>query len=364
MSDPAAAAYIGLCRFEKFQDQEGTNLIAEPGQTLPTFEAPIACWVSSAVEYDKLLTQELPKKGYRLLRTEEVMPVQTWFEMKGFNAALGDLAAKVSETRGFQSGELRPVDFEQSHGMEGATTPEAEQNPLIITEHPYTPLPDQSAIIAFWKQEWISDDLKALLFGQDLPEEHQHILAGAMDPKPLIRTYFIVDATLRRKITKFFDLDMAFSRQGALAGRIEGENGNLGKIEYRSLFKGEAQEELKEVAPYLFDLTLPEQAYDDKDYVPKFHKDFFKSTWDPDTLERSEGLTHPDTGIFIRTTADFDTVWRHFRKFTRIQDENGKWYYWRFWESSLRPNVHALMLNGEYMIINRNKAVSRKELCS
>ena len=42
--------------------------MAEPGQTLPTIEASIACWVGSAVDYsavdyDKLLAAALPKQG-------------------------------------------------------------------------------------------------------------------------------------------------------------------------------------------------------------------------------------------------------------------------------------------------------------
>ena len=26
-------------------------------------------------------------------------------------------------------------------------------------------------------------------------------------------------------------------------------------------------------------------------------------------------------------------MWKHFRKFTKVQDEGGKWFYFRFWES-------------------------------
>lgn len=44
-----------------------------------------------------------------------------------------------------------------------------------------------------------------------------------------------------------------------------------------------------------------------------------------------------NAGIIIRAHAEFDIVRRHFRRFTRIRDERGQWYYFRFWEPSLWP---------------------------
>ncbi|MBA4490447.1 DUF4123 domain-containing protein [Paracoccus sp. S1E-3] len=35
------------------------------------------------------------------------------------------------------------------------------------------------------------------------------------------------------------------------------------------------------------------------------------------------GLWHRECGIFLRTSATFEQMWRYFRKFTRIQDETG-----------------------------------------
>jgi hypothetical protein len=43
-------------------------------------------------------------------------------------------------------------------------------------------------------------------------------------------------------------------------------------------------------------------------------------------------LWHKEPGIYVRSRADFEDLWKHFRKFTRVQDESGKWYYFRFWE--------------------------------
>ena len=39
-----------------------------------------------------------------------------------------------------------------------------------------------------------------------------------------------------------------------------------------------------------------------------------------------------ESGIYIRSGGTLDDMWKHFRKFTKVQDEQGKWFYFRFWE--------------------------------
>lgn len=193
------------------------------------------------------------------------------------------------------------ADFEAWIGVDGK--PEKESY-LTITEHEFEPLPDQSGI-PFWDQDWIAPELKDLLFGQS-------------DGGLPLRTYFIVDATLRKNITGIFDLDAV-------------------DVPVECLFKGEAAEELREVAPYLINMTLPEGAWGDKDKVPAFHQDFFKKHWEQ------------NTGVFIRSTASMDKVWGHFRKFTRVSDKNNKIVYFRFWvPSTLYPMGRYLRHSDQY----------------
>ena len=136
---------------------------------------------------------------------------------------------------------------------------------------------------------WITPKLKDVLFGQ--PE------AG-----PPVRTYLLVDATLRKAVSKVFDLDML-------------------DVETRCLFKDDAAEEWKETAPYLIDLTLPSTAWEDPSQVPAFHRSFVADHW---------GRA---TGIVVRSTADMDAIWRHFRRFTRVQvEEDMRWSLFRFWD--------------------------------
>jgi hypothetical protein len=87
-----------------------------------------------------------------------------------------------------------------------------------------------------------------------------------------------------------------------------------------SFFKGRAAIEFEKSAPYLLDLSLPENAFMDTNKVPKFQIDFFENHWGH------------STNIFIRTKAPIESVIQHFKKFTKIQDEDNKWYFFRFWE--------------------------------
>ena len=105
-----------------------------------------------------------------------------------------------------------------------------------------------------------------------------------------------------------------------MVGEFDLDNDRLG-IPLKCLFKGDKGEELKEAAPYLLDMTLPEEVLGNFDHVSSFHKDFFGKLWGQ------------DTGIFIRTTAKFDEVWNHFRRFTKVQmEEDRRWVFFRFWD--------------------------------
>jgi len=161
----------------------------------------------------------------------------------------------------------------------GQTIPLAEpyddKEYLTITEHDISPLPEQKGV-PFWDKEWIVPELKALLFDQP-------------DPQQRLNTFFVVDATLRRAITKFFDLTML-------------------DVPVKCLFT---------------DMSLTDEALNDKDKVPHFHKDFF------------ENHLGQGTGIIIRSTASMGELHHHLRKFTKVQNEKGKWCFFRFWEYSI-----------------------------
>ena len=122
-----------------------------------------------------------------------------------------------------------------------------------------------------------------------------------------MRTYLIVDAGLRTKVRIIYDLDQL-------------------DVPVRSLVRPDKAEELREVAPYLIDMTLPESAWDDRAQVPEFHIDFIANHWDQ------------GTGIIVRTSADMDAVWTHFHQFVRVQvEETQEWLFFRFWDPRTAP---------------------------
>lgn len=88
------------------------------------------------------------------------------------------------------------------------------------------------------------------------------------------------------------------------------------ELEYRCLFKGKAYDDLKNAAPWLVRLE------DGK-------------TLTRNLLTRSDAHWHlwdDEPGIYIRSRGTLDELWRHLRRFTRLQDEAGQWLYFRFWD--------------------------------
>lgn len=134
----------------------------------------------------------------------------------------------------------------------------------------------------FWARPWIDEELKSLLF------------------RPDTNTYLLVDATARAKVSMIFDLD------------------HYDDIEQQCLYSGDLAVKFKKNAPYLLNLTLTQQQQEDADSVPQFHKDFFAKHWGQ------------NTGIIVQSKEDITTLTRHFKKFIKIQNEQKKWFYFRF----------------------------------
>lgn len=147
-------------------------------------------------------------------------------------------------------------------------------------------------------------------FGADMPkktvpESLSGPLFGQPDPDAALHTYMILDA----------------AKVQGLAELLEASG-----LEHRCLFKGLAYDDLKDVAPWIVRLESGNG----------FTRQVFT---------RSDAPWHlwdREPGIFLRSYERIDELWRHFRKFTRVRDQSGKWYYWRFWEGGfLLPTLEA-----------------------
>ena len=88
-------------------------------------------------------------------------------------------------------------------------------------------------------------------------------------------------------------------------------------LKHRCLFKGDAYDELKDVAPWVVRLEDGNA----------FTRNLFTRSDAPWHLWDAE------PGIYLRSSGTLDDMWKHFRKFTKVQDEQGKWFYFRFWEA-------------------------------
>ena len=151
--------------------------------------------------------------------------------------------------------------------------------------------------------------LREALFGgprwiEDEPDANDRM------SEPQVLTYAILDAA---KIPSFPEL---LARSG---------------LQFRCLFKGEAFDELKDVAPWIV-------ALDEED---NFTRNLFTDSETPWHLWGAQA------GIFLRSAATLDELLHHFRKFTRVQDAAGKWYYWRFWEPAALPETLSSLQNDE-----------------
>ena len=284
-------AWIGVCHLRQNNGGE--------------YRCQAAVWARFD-SFRSTLETHVARLGYSLIWLEDTLPARQYLvRYSAQSTQINPLAEVVHPGHPVELGPM------QSITTSGAVEPESY---LTIEEHAFAPLPDQRDI-PFWDQEWIAPELKELLFGQ--PEDG-----------PKMRTYLIVDATLRKNITGVLDLDSI-------------------DVPVQCLFKGATAEEMKESAPYLIDMTLPDGAGEDHAEIPTFHRDFFRKHWGQ------------NTGIFVRTTALMDEVWGHFRKFTRIRvEEDGRWVYFRFADPRiLSAFVEALHENDMHQFLGVHQLI-------
>ena len=272
-------AWVGKCLIH-------TQPVAEKPHEHPwNAHCYAAVWTDSKPHFEQALREYFQAQGQYLVWAEEVFPVLAWLHRHGHHRTVVNLAKTVDATHTLALSPLIP------RAQDGKSGPPPTY--LEITEHTIPSLPDQSDK-PVWAQDWIVPELKKLLFG--LPD----------DDTPL-RTYLIVDAWLRTQISGIYDLD-----------RLD--------VPVRCLVRPDKTAELRDVAPYLVDMTLPEDAGDDRATVPEFHSDFFTEHW-------AQG-----TGIIVRTSAAMDAVWAHFHQFVRVQiEETKEWLFFRFWDPRVTP---------------------------
>ncbi|WP_312526521.1 DUF4123 domain-containing protein [Paracoccus sp. (in: a-proteobacteria)] len=150
-----------------------------------------------------------------------------------------------------------------------------------------TPLDAQLGI---WPKQTIPDPLAPLVFGQD----------GALKG---LHSYALLD--------------------GAKIDNLPEELANTA-LPHRCLFKGAAEADWGHVAPWLVALD-PDNRLTRRLFT-KGAENF--------------GLWQFGPALFLRSAATLGDLWRHLRKFTRVEDETGNWVYFRFWDPVSQVMMH------------------------
>jgi hypothetical protein len=190
---------------------------------------------------------------------------------------------------------INPVDdpwmlntLPDGHGSD--VVPSAMTAGLLIEKSgPVTPLDQQFGTLA---KKTVPDALRQALFGA--------MTAGPLSPPLHPPTFAILDAA---KIT---NLPLLLAHAG---------------LPHRCLFKGKALEDLGSVAPWIVQLDEP-NAFTRALFTSSGQRDLPMCLWEK------------EPGIYIRSALPLDDLYQHFRKFTRIRDSAGKWFFFRFWESA------------------------------
>lgn len=255
------------------------------------YQCQAAIWADGQDAAMSLLAVHLDPQGYRILWVNECQPAQ------GYDRDGALISTDVHEGRPVVLG---PVLHK---GRQGAS-----ESYLTIAE--FRDVEPLDAQFGVWPLKTAPDSLIEPLFGQPDPTEAEIKHYGGIDKVPPMRTYAILDAA------KVFGLVEMIDASG---------------LEHRCLFKGNAAEDYRDVAPYLVEIEQDNS----------FTRTLFTHHPDQPQEMTSVHMWHKEPGIYIRSRYTFEHLWKHFRKFTRLYSkETDSWRYFRFYE----PNIVGSMI--------------------
>ena len=160
---------------------------------------------------------------------------------------------------------------------------------------PNTPIPPDITQPG-WSENWQEPTFLMPVLDEKTLEKDTALFG---EPLPELKCYFILDANKHKY--------------------LEPENFHC-RIE--SLFQGEFAEITKDIAPYLVEVIPYPDDSSESELMGLFS--------DEGAMTRVNW--HEELGIFIHSRYDFDTVLRHLRHFPVMKDENGKWFFFRFYD--------------------------------
>lgn len=166
---------------------------------------------------------------------------------------------------------------------------------------PNTPIPPDITQPG-WSENWQEPTFLMPVLDEKTLEKDTALFG---EPLPELKCYFILDAN-KHKYLEPEDFHC----------RIE------------SLFQGEFADITKDIAPYLVEVIPYPDDSSESELMGLFS--------DEGAMTRFNW--HEELGIFIHSRYDFDTVLRHLRHFPVMKDENGKWFFFRFYDPKVLRN--------------------------
>lgn len=166
---------------------------------------------------------------------------------------------------------------------------------------PNTPIPPDITQPG-WSENWQEPTFLMPVLDEKTLEKDTALFG---EPLPELKCYFILDANKHKYLAP--------------------ENFHC-RIE--SLFQGEFADITKDIAPYLVEV-IPYPDYSSESELMGLFSDegaMTRFNW------------HEELGVFIHSRYDFDTVLRHLRHFPVMKDENGKWFFFRFYDPKVLRN--------------------------
>ncbi len=228
----------------------------------------------------------LASQHYTLYWVDNVMPANQWVRQKGPDAEMISLARCVSPEHPVELGEVQ----QQQKDTADVKIEDWLKHQVLDK---VKPLDAQQGVL---DKLSVPKPLHPYLFGEVSPSLEE-LSRYKDDQVPSLRTYAILDA----------------ARVPLLQDRLEDA-----ELPYQCLFKGDAEENLKSAAPYLVELRQNH----------RFTRQLFSSGG------MASDLWDKYPGIYFRSRALIDELASHFRRFTKVKNEEGKWLFFRFWESN------------------------------
>lgn len=166
---------------------------------------------------------------------------------------------------------------------------------------PNTPIPPDITQPS-WSENWQEPTFLMPVLDEKTLEKDTALFG---EPLPELKCYFILDANKHKLL-----------EPESFHCRIE------------NLFQGEFAEITKAIGPYLVEV-IPYPDY-------KAESELMGLFSDEGAMTRFNW--HEELGIFIHSRYDFDTVLHHLRHFPVMKDENGKWFFFRFYDPKVLRN--------------------------